>query len=121
VQPVNVLRPNAISASSSDKPRRFFQPNRQSVIASIEPGNKGFVLRRDAMVVVEVVIVSAVWAIPSDGVTVAGKKLHNAPEGNPEQLNETGEANEFWGVTRTVVVALCPEVTVSDAGLTASV
>jgi hypothetical protein len=62
-----------------------------------------------------VVTVSVVEAAPPEGITVAGEKLHDTPEGNPEQLNETAEANPFVGVTRTVVVPLCPAVTESDA------
>ena len=73
------------------------------------------------MVDVDVVTVSVVEATPPDGVTVWGEKLHDAPEGNPEQLNETVELNPCSGVTETVVVPLCPAVTVSDAGEAATV
>jgi hypothetical protein len=53
--------------------------------------------------------------------TVDGEKLHDAPVGNPEQLNDTGAANEFCGATKIVVVPLCPGVTLTDAGETATV
>jgi hypothetical protein len=77
-------------------------------------------LRWRAASVVEVVTVRVVEATPPDGITVAGEKLHDAPEGNPEQLNETVAANEFCGVTKTVVVPLCPAVTARDPGETAT-
>lgn len=51
-----------------------------------------------------------------DGVTVAGEKLHDAPGGNPEQLNETAESNPFSGVTEVEIEPLCPAATVSDEG-----
>jgi hypothetical protein len=73
-------------------------------------------LWRNSTVVVEVVTVRVVEATPPDGVTVDGEKLHVAPEGIPEQLNETEELKPFVGVTETPVVPLCPAVTVSDAG-----
>lgn len=115
-QPVHRLSPTATPASSSRcKPRRFFQPKQQNAIASTEPGNNGLWLRWRAAVVGAVVTVSVVEAAPPEGITVAGEKLHDTPEGNPEQLNETAEANPFVGVTRTVVVPLCPAVTESDA------
>jgi hypothetical protein len=63
-----------------------------------------------------VVTVSVVEAAEPDGVTVAGEKLHDAPEGNPEQLNETAELNPFRGATEILVVPFCPAVTLSDAG-----
>ena len=72
--------------------------------------------RRKAPVVVDVEIVIVVVAVELDGVRVAGEKLHAAPAGNPEQLNVIGVSTEFLGVTRTVVVPLCPGVRVRDAG-----
>lgn len=62
-------------------------------------------------------MVRAVEAGARGGVTVAGEKLHEAPDGNPEQLKETVELNPLAGVTVTVVAALSPAVTVIDAGL----
>jgi len=64
--------------------------------------------------------VSVVVAAAPDGVTVVGEKLHEAPDGKPEQLNETAEANPFCGVTVTVVFPGCPDEMVSDAGATAT-
>jgi hypothetical protein len=44
----------------------------------------------------EVVTVSVVVAADGlVGVTVEGEKLHVAPEGRPEQANETAAANPF--------------------------
>jgi hypothetical protein len=65
-----------------------------------------------------VVTVSIVEAAAPEGVTLAGAKLHDAPEGSPEQLSETAEANPPCGVTVVVTVPLCPALTVSDVGET---
>lgn len=69
-----------------------------------------------AVVTVSVVVEAAV----PEGVTVAGKKLHDAPEGNPEQANETAEANPPCGVTETVAVPLLPAETLSAVGVAAT-
>jgi hypothetical protein len=61
-----------------------------------------------------------VEAEPPDSVSVAGEKLHVAPEGNPEQLNETAELNPFSGVTDRIAVVLCPVTTVRDPEETAT-
>jgi hypothetical protein len=66
------------------------------------------------------VSVSVVEAAVADGVTVAGEKLHDVPESNPEQLNETTELNPFSGVTEIVAVPPCPAAIVSDDGETAA-
>jgi hypothetical protein len=42
------------------------------------------------------------------GVTLAGEKLHDAPEGNPEQLKETAELKFPTGVTSIEISALPP-------------
>ena len=57
-------------------------------------------------------------AVEPDSVSTAGEKLQDAHEGNPEQDNEAFEVYPFCGVKSTVVVALCPAVTVSEAGET---
>jgi len=62
-----------------------------------------------------VVTVSIVDVAPG-GVTVDGEKLHDAPEGNPEQANETDELNPESDVTETIVVPLLPAVTVNEEG-----
>ena len=85
-------------------------------MASAEPGNNGLGMLRSAAVVVDVVTVSVVEAVPPEGVTVDGEKLHEAPEGNPEQLKETAELKPLRGETVREVVPLCPAVTVNDAG-----
>jgi len=119
---VQRLSPSATSTNSIIcKPRRFFHPNQQSAAANTEPGNNGLALRWSAAVVVAVVTVSVVETTAPDVVTVAGEKLHDAPEGNPEQLNDTAPPNAFCGNTKIVVLPLCPAVTVSDAGETATV
>ena len=116
-QPVHRLSPIATPASSSRcKPRRLFQPRQQNAIAIIELGNNGLWWRWRAAIVAALVTVSVVEAAPSEGITLAGEKLHDTPAGNPEQLNETAEANPFCGVTKTVVVPLCPLVMETDAG-----
>jgi len=89
-QPVHKLSPTATNASRIVKPRRFFQPNTQMVRANMEPGSNGVVSRRDA-VVVDVFMVSVVEVGPADRLTACGEKLHEAPAGRPEQLNETEE------------------------------
>jgi hypothetical protein len=68
----------------------------------------------EAAAVVETV--SVVEAAAPDGVTVVGEKLHEAPDGSPEQLNETAEANSLCGVTVTVVFPGCPYEMVRDVG-----
>ena len=62
------------------------------------------------------VSVSVVEDAVPDGVTVAGEKLHDVPASNPEQLNKTVEANPLSGATEMVTFALCPGLTVRDAG-----
>ena len=121
-QPVHRLSPIAIAASRNIcKPRRLFQPKQQNTSASAEAGTDGPELWRRVAAAAEVVTVSVVEATAPDSVTAAGENLHDAPAGNPEQLNETAEAYPFCGATNTVVVPLCPAVTVSDTGETATV
>ncbi len=120
-QPLHRLIVSATSTVSACKMRLFFQPAQQNTTATTEPGNHGLALRREAKVGIEVVTVRVVEATVPEGVTVAGEKLHDAPEGNPVQMNETGEANELSGVTWTVEVPLCPTVTLSAPGETAIV
>jgi hypothetical protein len=49
--------------------------------------------------------------------TEAGEKLHIAPEGNPEQMNETDPVNPFNAPTVMLAVPDPPLETVSEAGL----
>ena len=74
----------------------------------------GWVGRRSAAIEAEVVTVSVVVAAAPEGVTVAGEKEHDAPDGSPEQLNDTAELKPFWGVTVMDVVPVWPAVTESD-------
>ena len=94
------------------------RPKQHSVAVSSASGGSGPERRWRAAVVAEVAIVSVVDVVPG-GVTVAGEKLHFAPAGRPEQLNETAESKPFAGVTVIVAVPLCPAVTVSDVGAAA--
>ena len=75
--------------------RRIFLKPRQNRTAASAVGNRGCRLLRRAAVVVEVAIVSVVGADAPEGLTVAGEKLHEAPEGRPEQLKETAELKPF--------------------------
>jgi hypothetical protein len=118
-QPVQRPTPNMATASTSIcKPRRFRQPKQHREIASAEPGNNALVPEREASCIGVVVIVSVDEAIEPEGVTVDGEKVHDAHEGNAEQVREVSAANPFCGVTNTVVVPLVPAVMVSDAGVT---
>jgi hypothetical protein len=120
-QPLHTLSPSATSVNISIcKPPRFFLPKKQSATASTEPGNHGVGLPCKARAGFDVVIVRAVKATPPTGATVAGEKLHKAPEGNPVQLNVHGAENEFCVVTKTVTTPLCPAVTESVSGETAT-
>lgn len=122
--PVNMPSPITLTASrrSSCTLRRFFQPRKQNATASVAPGRNGLELRRTAAVVADVLIVSVVVEAPlPEGVTVAGEKLHDAPVGSPEQVNETAEVKPFCGVTEIVTLPLCPPVTASDDGEAAMV
>jgi hypothetical protein len=67
-----------------------------------------------------VVIVSVDEATELESVTVDGEKVHDAHEGNPEQVREAASANPFCGVTRTVAVPLVPAGMASDAGVTST-
>ena len=108
--------PHAASSNSICKLRRFFHPKQHKTAASAAPGNSGRELWSSAAVVADVLTVSVVVAAPPEGVTVCGLKLHVAPEGSPEQLNETVELKPLSGVIVIVVVALSPAATVSDEG-----
>jgi hypothetical protein len=114
--------PHTASRRSICKRRRFLQLKQHKTAASAAPGNSGLELRRRAAVVAEVFTVSVVeTGTRSSVLTLAGEKLHDAPEGSPEQLNETVATSPFNGVTVTVVVPLCPAVTVIEAGEAATV
>jgi len=117
-QPLHMLNVAATRTASTCRARLFFHPKQQNATASTEPGNHGVELRCKDAVVVEVVTVSVVVATAPAGVTAAGAKLHDAPAGKFVQLNETGEENEFSGVTWTDTAPLCPAVTLSAVGET---
>jgi hypothetical protein len=115
--PLSGAEPPTLNVSSNSilKGRRLFKPKQQSTTASIDPENHGAVLWRRVAVVVEALTVSVEASAP-DRVVMRGEKLHDAPEGNPEQVNETDALNPFAGVTETVAVPLCPPVIVIEAG-----
>ena len=92
-QPLSRLIPTTLDAMSSDNRIRlcFLRPKQQRANATADPGNSGFELRRSAADFAEVVTVRVVEAGPPKGVRFCGEKLHDAPTGDPEQLNETAE------------------------------
>lgn len=84
------------TTASTNRPwkrRRFLKPNPHRMAASAASGRNGRGLLCIADVAVEVATVSVVdaAAVPA-GVTVAGEKLHDAPDGRPEQANDTAES-----------------------------
>ena len=110
-------RPAAVTTSTRSIGRRrlFFQTKQQSPTASAVPGNIGLDPYWRMALVAEVVTVSVGEVLPG-GVAVCGEKLHVAPDGNPEQLNETAELNPFAGVIEMMAVTLCPAATVNEPG-----
>lgn len=91
----------ALTASrSSICKRRFFKPKQHKTPVSAAQGDSGRPSRLSAAADEEAINFSVVEAAAPDGVTVGGEKLHDTPEGNPdEQLNDTAELNPFSGVT----------------------
>jgi hypothetical protein len=114
-QPVHTLIPIPAAAASARMraPRRRFHPRQHSAIAIAEPGIE---LLSGAVLPVEAATVSVVVATSPAGVTELGENWQDAPEGNPEQLNETAAEYPFTGVTTTAAVLLCPCVTMNDVG-----
>jgi hypothetical protein len=96
--------------------RRLPRLKKSKAPTSTVSGNSGRFLLARTGVVEDVANVRVVEAVEPDGVTVAGEKPHDAPEGSPEQANETAELKPFAGVTEIDAVPLCPGVTVNDAG-----
>lgn len=106
-QPVQRPTPNIATASTSIcKARRFLHPKQHRETASTEPGNNALEPEREACSIGVMVIVSVDEAIEPEVATVDGEKVHDAHEGNPEQLREALSENPFCGVIRTVVVPL---------------
>ena len=107
--PPHPLRtPNAITQTTISgrrwTSRRLFQPMQHTRAASAPIGSSGPAGRWIAAIDTFVVTFSEVEATPVDGVTVCGEKMHVAPAGSPEQLNETVELKPFAGVTEIEVV-----------------
>lgn len=73
---------------------------------AIPPPPSGRAILFSLVVPAVVMVIVVVAACVPFGVTVAGEKLHAAPEGSPEQLNVTAELNPFAGVTVNPTVAL---------------
>jgi hypothetical protein len=96
--------------------RRLLQPKQQRPAASVTLGKNGPGLRRNSAVAALVTMVRVAAAVVPAGVTLAGEKLHDAPDGSPEQMNVTSESNPFSGVIETVVVPLDPDATVMAVG-----
>lgn len=107
-QPLRSTPPMTAVSSSREriKRRRFFRPKRQNITASAEPGKSRLRPRSTVAVAAEVETVSIVEIAVPTGVTVDGEKLHDAPVGSPEQLNETAELNPFSGATEIDVATL---------------
>ena len=117
-QPFIVHSPIPLAASSTitNRRRRFLNPKQKSATARTDPGNRGPDAGWIAAAVVEAFNVSIDEAGAPGGVTVGGEKLHEVPEGNPEQVNETAELNPLTGETETMLELLCPAITVNDVG-----
>lgn len=95
---------------------RFLQPKRHNSGASTAAENSSGLELKPAIVVAEAVTVSVVDTGAISGVTLDGEKLHDAPEGKPEQLNWIAELNAFCWLTVTDILPLLPASTVSDVG-----
>jgi hypothetical protein len=115
--PETRLKPTTAAARPrSIGKRRFLQPKQQIARASEEPEKNGLKRRSRAALAAEVATVTVVEAAAPDGVTVAGAKLQDAPDGSPEHVNVTAALKPFTGVTVSVAVPLCPAATVNAAG-----
>lgn len=108
--PFNRLTPIALKTSSKNNVhrRRDLKPRPHRRAASAASGSSGRPLLPSDALDFAVATVSVVEAVEPEGVTVAGEKLHVAPDGKPTQANETAEANPPCDVIVTVVVTLCP-------------
>jgi hypothetical protein len=118
LQPFIMHSPTPLTASSTitNRRRRFLNPKQKSATARTDLESQGPGAGRIAAAVVETFNVSIDEVGAPDGVTVGGEKLHDVPEGNPEQVNETAELNPLTGVTETMLVLLCPAITVTEVG-----
>jgi hypothetical protein len=117
-QPFIMHSPTPLTASSTiiNRRCRFLNPKQKSATASTDPGNRGPDAGRIAAAVLEAFNVRLDEAGVPDGVTVGGEKLHEVPDGSPEQVNETAELNPLTGVIETMLVLLCPAITVNVVG-----
>jgi hypothetical protein len=90
----------AITTSRNRRLCRHLNPMKQSTAASVVagklPGKPGREFSCRTLAEAGVLTVrDVVTAIVPDGVTLAGEKLQDAPEGNPEQLKVVIELNPF--------------------------
>jgi len=121
---VTMLRPTIPMARSrtTRTARRFLQPKRQRARAMVVPGKSGVELGRRAEDLKGTLTVKAVVPGPAVGVTVAGVKAQEDPEGSPEQAKLTAELKPLMGVTvRPTVPESEPAGIVSADGLIAIV
>jgi hypothetical protein len=120
-QPVHTPSPTAAATANTIicMPRRRFRPKQQKRSAAADTGTDGLELLAGGVDAAVVTVMVTAVTVP-DGVTSPGEKLHDAPTGNPEQVNEIGEENPFFGATRILAVPLCPALTVSSEGVTAT-
>ena len=63
-----------------------------------------------------VITVRVVITGPAIGVTDGGTNVQLAPEGSPEQVNETASLKPFRGVTVSTKAADCPCLIVAEIG-----
>jgi hypothetical protein len=119
-QPLSRRIPTALNPRNNGRKRRLFQKTPKSPHAAITSGYKGRIKRLSAPVRGAVVTVSAVVALPPEGTTVAGEKLHDAPAGSPEHANVAGELNPLRAAIVTLVVPVWPALTVIVAELIAT-
>lgn len=99
--------------------RRFLKPTKQhKMVESANPalGNSWMAVGRTLLAEADAERVSVVVAAAPDGVTVAGEKVQEVPDGCPEHVKETWDEKPFCGVTVTVAVPLEPEAMVNADG-----
>jgi hypothetical protein len=104
------------SSTSINNLRRFLNPKQQTTTASAAPGNSAPEPRRISAAVEEVATVNVVVLTPAGVGAVKVVKLQVAPNGSPEQANNTFPLNPPSSCTVIVDVPLAPAATVIDVG-----
>jgi hypothetical protein len=114
--PLSKDRPatHATNMLTDSQRRRFIHQSPPSDSTRTDGGSNGLGPAGRADFEEGAVMVTVVETGPPEGVTVAGEKLHEAPTGNPEQLNDTAALNPFIGVSEIDTEALCPAANVTD-------